>query len=135
MALRVPAQQISHIKTLAELPDEKIDRFLAALAQAGPKFNVYDLAEEISGPLQLPEPLTLGIIQVLASLYLTRDRRQPTEEFVDQEVFFALKTAQAFSAENANVQWKKLRAFFIAALSLERTVGTTAKAGPVLTQH
>jgi len=135
MALRVPAQQIPYVKKFLELPDEKIQGFLDALGATGPKFNVFDLASAISGPLGLPDDLTLGIIQVLASLYLTRDRRQPTEQFVDRDVFFALKASQTFSAEQADVQWKKLRQFLIAALSLERTLGTTAKAGHVLTQH
>jgi len=133
MALRVPAQQIPYVKKFLELPDEKIQGFLDALGATGPKFNVFDLASAISGPLGLPDDLTLGIIQVLASLYLTRDRRQPTEQFVDRDVFFALKASQTFSAEQADVQWKKLRQFLIAALSLERTLGTTAKAGHVLT--
>jgi hypothetical protein len=135
MALRVPAPQISYIKMFLELPDEKIEGLLAALVKAGPRFNVFDLASEISVPSGLSEQLTLGIIQVLASLYLTRDWREPTEEFVDREVFPALKRAQAFSAEKLDAQWTKLRKFLIAALSLERTVGTTVKAGTVLTQH
>ena len=135
MALRVPPPQIAHIKTLLELPDEKIDGFLAAIAKAGPKFNVFDLAAEISAPSGLPEHLTLGIIQVLGSLYLTRDWKEPTDKFVDREVFPALKAAQTFSEEKIDVQWKKLRQFLIAALSQERTVGTTVKAGIILTQH
>lgn len=135
MALRVPPAQISHIKTFLELPDEKIEALLTALVKAGPKFNVFDLANEISVPLGLSEQLTLGIIQVLQSLYLTRDWREPTDKFVDREVFPALKVAQAFSDEKIDAQWKKLRQFLIGALSSERTVGTTVKAGIVLTQH
>ena len=71
----------------------------------------------------------------MASLYLTRNWREPAETFVDREVFVALRAAQTFSAEDVDAQWRKLRKFFIAALSLERTVGTAAKAGIVLTQH
>lgn len=135
MALRVPPEQIGHIKKFLELPDEKIGAFLDALAKAGPKFNVSDLAAEISGPLEVPNSLAEGIVRVLASLYLTRDLGRPIEKFVDQDVFVALKRAQAFSAENIDVQWSRLRKFLVAALSLERSVGTAAKAGPVLTQH
>jgi hypothetical protein len=135
MAFRVPPEQIGHIKKFLELPDEKISGFLDALAKAGPQFNVADLAAEISGPLHVPNPLAEGIVQVLASLYLTRDSGQPIERFLDQHVFVALKRAQAFSPEDTKVQWIKLRKFLVAALSLERSVGTAAKSGPVLTQH
>lgn len=135
MALRVPEQQIVHIKKLLELPDDKIEGFLSALVQAKPAFNVFDLSAEVSSQSGLPIELTLGIIRVLASLYLTRNWREPAETFVDREVFVALRAAQTFSAEDVDAQWRKLRKFFIAALSLERTVGTAAKAGIVLTQH
>ncbi len=135
MAFRVPPEQIGHIKKFLELPDEKIAGFLDALAKADPQFNVSDLAAEVSGPLDVPQPLAEGIVRVLASLYLTRDLEQPIEKFLDQEVFIALKRAQAFSAENIKDQWSKLRKFLLAALLLERSVGTAAKAGPILTQH
>jgi len=138
MALTVPPPQIAYIKRLLEVPDETIKGFLGALVRAGPKFNVYDLADDVSTSVKLPAGLTLGLIRVLASLYLTKERDYgpvSTEEFVDGEVFPALKSAQTFSAEKVDLQWKKLRNFLVDGLSLERTVGTTAKAGPVLTQH
>lgn len=135
MALLVPADQIGHIKKFLELPDEKIDIFLDALRNAGPQFNVADLALEISGRVDVPPFLADGIVRVLASIYLTRDLRTPVEKFVDREVFVALKRAQAFPAETIEIQWRRLRTFLVAALSLERSLGTAAKAGPVLTQH
>jgi hypothetical protein len=85
--------------------------------------------------LDIPHSLAEGIIRVLASLYLTRVLGQPIEKFLDQQVFVALRREEAFSAEKVQDQWHKLRKFLIAALSLERSVGTAAKAGPVLTQH
>ncbi len=66
MALRVPPEQIGHIKKFLELPDEKIGAFLGALTKAGPQFNVSDLAVEISGPSEVPPPLAEGIVKVLA---------------------------------------------------------------------
>lgn len=135
MALRVPADQIGHITKFLELPDEKIDKFLDALGNAGPQFNVADLAMEISERVDVPPFLADEIIRVLASIYLTLDFRIPIDKFVDRDVFNALKRAHAFPPENADVQWKRLRKFLVAALSLERSLGTAAKAGPVLTHH
>ena len=136
MALKVPDQQIVHIKKFLELPDDKIKGFLDALAKAGPQFNVYDLSEEVSVRLEISRHLIEGIVQVLASLYRTRDVQDtPIDTFLDQEVSVALKNQGAFTEKNADAEWAKLRKFLIVALSLERTVGTAAKAGYILTQH
>ena len=141
MALRVPDRQIEHIKQFLDLPDDKIEGFLDALAKVRPQFNIYDLSDEISGRLELPGDLTLGIARVLQSLYLARNEETgneettPLETFLDQEVLVALKKAETFSAKHAEAQWASLRKFLIGALSLESTVGTAAKAGDVLTQH
>jgi|SRR6266850_1187169 len=136
MALTVPPTQIAYIKKFLELPEDKIDGFLDALSKAGPQFNIYDLASEASSRLELPKDLVGGIVGVLRSLYLTKDAQDtPVEAFIDQEVSIALKKADAFSKENTDVQWAKLRKFLVAALSLENTVGTAAKAGYILTQH
>lgn len=135
MALIVPAQQVPHIKWLLELPDDKIEGFLGVLSKAGPQFNVYDLAEEISKQLQSPKHAVVAALRVLGSLYLTRDFRQPIDTFVDKDVLSALKKASTFSPDKVDEQWKKLRRFLISALKFERTLGTAAKSGDVLTQH
>jgi hypothetical protein len=136
MALTVPPQHIEHIKKFLALPDDKIEAFLDALAKAGPQFNFSDLSDEVSGRTGLSRDLTRDIVLVLTSLYLTRDAQNaPVEKFVDQEVSVALKRAETFSGDDADVQWAKFRKFIITALSLESTVGTAAKAGRILTQH
>lgn len=136
MALRVPENQIDHIKKFLELSDNKITRFHDALAKARAHFNASDLSEEVSVHLEISRPLIDGMVAVLASLYRTWDgQHTPIETFVDQEVSVALKKAEAFSEKEVDAQWAKLRKFLIAALSLESTVGTAAKAGYILTQH
>ncbi len=106
------------------------------VSKAGPQFNVADLASEVSDSLELPPGLVGGIVGVLGSLYLTKNAEDiPTEPFIDQIVYAALKRAGTFAEEKADAQWEKLRKFLVAALSLEKTVGTAAKAGHVLTQH
>lgn len=135
MAIRIPEKDVELIGKLSELPEPKIAEFLHVLRSAKPHFNVADLSSEVSRRLDLPAALTNGIISVLGSLYLTKDaRRTPLEVFVN-EVGAALRTEGAFSQEAAEARWKKVRNFFVAALSLENTLGTAAKAGYVLTQH
>lgn len=135
MSLIVPPPHTAGIKALIELPDDKIDGFLTALNEAGPQFNGADLSAKISKSVQLPRPLTQGIVDVLLSLYRTRDETKSVETFLDRDVYSALKRAGTLSLENEGAQWSKLRKFFLSALTLERTIGTTAKAGPVLTEH
>lgn len=134
MALSVPSEQIASIRWLFDLPDDKLDAFLDVLSTTGPQFNVFDLSIEISKHLQSPPTAIVAALRVLASLYLTRNFTQPIETFVDRDVFRALEAANAFSNE-PELQWQKLRKFLVAALSLEKTLGTAAKSGNVLTQH
>ena len=121
MSLTVPPTQVAHIRKFLDLPDAKIEGFLDALTKAGPQFNVADLAGEVSAHLDLPQELIGGIVGVLGSLYLTKNTEDiPTEPFIDQIVSIALKRAEAFSKENADAQWAKLRKFLVTALSLYR---------------
>ena len=136
MALIVPPAQVAHIKKFLELTDDKIKEFLDALSKAGPQFNLADLVSEVSDDLDLPPGLIGGIVGVLGSLYLMKNTEDiPTEPFIDQMVSAALRRAETFSKENADAQWEKFRKFLLVALSLEKTLGTAAKAGHVLTQH
>jgi hypothetical protein len=136
MALTVPLSQVEHIKKFLELPDEKFEAFLVALSKAGPQFNVADLAVEVANHLDLPLDLVGGVVGVLGSLYLTKNAEDiPTVAFVEQIVFPTLKRAKAFSPEGVASQWERLRKFLLAALSMENTLGTAAKAGHILTQH
>jgi len=136
MPLTVPQPQIDFIKKFLELPDSKIASFLEALTLAGPQFNLRDLADAVSKRTELPMDIVVGVVQVLGSLYLTKDAQNaPKETLVDNEVLPALKRAGTFSKEHAAAEWIKFRYFLMAALSLEDTVGTAAKAGQILTQH
>jgi len=139
MALRVPEQQIPHIQRLVELPDDKIQAFLDALADAGPKFNIFDLASDVSKRTKLPKALVEGVLQVVASLYITKDgQASPLATFVDEQVLHALKGALAgpeIPAEESDAHWAKLRRFLMVALALDGTVGAASKTGRVMTEH
>ncbi len=150
MALRVPPQLSSQIKNLLDLSDERIQGFLDALAGAGSEFNANDLALDVSDRTKLPRPMAEGIVQLLTFLYKVREERAiPLELFVDQEVAPEMKTllihrdkekdkseeAVRLGKEQVEIQWAKIRAFLTVALALNDTVGTAAKAGPVMTEH
>jgi hypothetical protein len=135
MSFQVPGDHAVYLREFMKLPDEKIDGFLAALDKAEPQFNYDDLSRQIASSDLLPWKLTEGIVRVLVSLYRTADMEAPIPTFLDEDVFPSLVRAKVFSEENRDEEWKKLRKFFLSALSRERTVGTAAKAGPVQTDH
>jgi|SRR5271157_3695821 len=135
MSFQVPADHAIYLREFLKLPNEKIDGFLAALDKADPQFNYHDLSLQISSPEIIPWELTEGIVRVLVSLYRTVDKEAPIETFLDEDVFPSLMRAKVFSPESSDNDWKKLRKFFLSALSVEHSVGTAAKAGPVQTDH
>ena len=137
MALTVPSEQIESLKELLKLAPTQIDEFLKALADAEPEFNVADLTDHVSKQLKLSQRVVSGLVRVLASLYLTRDKEgTATDNFIDEEILTALTNSKVFADDAAlKDQWPKLREFFTMALSLHRTLGTAAKAGHILTQH
>lgn len=138
MALRVTPSHLPGIKALLELSDETVAKLLNALKEAGPEFNTDDLGDRLSESSKLPNHTTRRIANILGGLYLAIDQLKPTEDlgsFLDENVFPSLKRDGAFSTENESDQWRKLKTFFVSALLLERSVGNSAKAGPVLTEH
>src|ERR1039457_1673824 len=87
MALRVPQQHLPQIQSLLEFQDERIESFLEALANAGSKFNIYDIAADVSKRTKIPRRIAEGILQVLVSLYMTREREAiPLEKFWNKKV-------------------------------------------------
>jgi len=136
MPLSVPPPHVAHVKKLLELQEDSVNAFIAALAKAKPHFNLRDLGDEVSQVSNLPRELVSGVVQVLGSLYLTKDSQDtPLKNFVDEGVQDALKASNAFDKDRMEEQWAKLRQFLLSGLSLEDTLGTAAKAGYVHTQH
>jgi hypothetical protein len=148
MALRVPPQFLAHVQSFLELSDERIQEFSDALAKAGSRFNTNDLAVDVSKRTNVPRRIAEGVVQVLAALYTAReDQGIPLGTFLDEQVAPAVKTAfltqankdkdkaDTHTAEEVETRWTKLRKFLVVALMLDDTVGTAAKAGPVMTEH
>jgi hypothetical protein len=148
MELRVTAQALSAVRELLDLTDDEIGTFTQALKDAGDNFNTNDLSIEIYNSTGLPRNIVQGVIQVLAFLYLEREKSGlAVEMFLDQEVAPALTPhlahpvkgkGQAIDPKRASEvgqRWTKLRQFLLSTLVLDRTVGTPAKAGPVMTDH
>jgi hypothetical protein len=142
MALQVPPQFHVPIRSLLELPEERLQAILEALKQSGSKFNVYDLASDVTSQTGISRQITDGVIQALAYFYLAKERQAlALEAFLDEQVGPGLKNvlvAQADKAaakEEIEARWTRFRKFLVASLALDDTIGTAAKAGPVMTEH
>jgi hypothetical protein len=148
MAFRVPPEALRPIQNLIELPDEHIQNIVKAMAEAHSKFNTSDLSADVSGRTGLPRPLIDGIVQTIANLYKAREVTDMSlEAYVDEQVAPALKStflAQRYKdkkhtngkpEEETEAMWARFKPFLMATLALDNTLGTAAKAGPVMTDH
>ncbi len=140
----VPTLQVLGIRGLLELPDDSIAKLLHGLEIVAPEFNAEKLSEALASTSQLPKPFLYSVTSLLVNLYRSLNAIEPTavnheekvSRFLDRRVYPTLRNVEkGFLVDQKGAEWSKLRAFLMAALTLERTVGTTAKAGPVLTEH
>ncbi len=136
MALQ-PQQYLPQIQAFIELPEERIQGFIKALANAGSKFNAFDLAVDVSKATKVPRRITLGVIQACAAFYRERERLGISlEKFLDEQVAPSLKNVLAKpGGDESAAPWIKFRTFLMSALALHETVGTAAKTGFVMTDH
>jgi hypothetical protein len=134
MPFQVPKLHVEILREFLALSDGMIDGFISALVTARPQFNFSDLASEVP-ETGVPRNLTEGILHVVVSLYRTGSSLGGGDPFLDNEVFPSLVNSGLFPPGDGGIEWQKLRRFLAAALSLERSVGTASKAGPVLTDH
>jgi hypothetical protein len=137
MSFTLPPQDAARLRELLKLTDEQVSGLLTALSKAPAEFNYNDLTAKVFAPdNHISRDVTQGIVLVLVSLYRTADKREaPIAEFLDKDAFPSFSQAGVFTPEDKDREWTKLRSFLLAALSEERSVGTAAKAGPVLTDH
>jgi hypothetical protein len=135
MSLIIPPAHIAILKKWLELPTEQVAKFSRALERARPYFNGHELAAAIIPDCGLSPQLVSDIVQVLISVYRTGEPEKPFESFLDGQVRPALEHAKTFSEGKEEQDWERLRSFLLHAISLEGTLGTTAKAGFVLTEH
>jgi hypothetical protein len=135
MSLQIPPEHVALLKRWLELPSEQVSRFSGILEKANPKFNAFELARSLVPHTDTKPELVFGIIDVLISVYRTGEPEKPFEKFLDSYVKPALFRAKTFSEGKEDEEWGRLRDFLLHSLFLEKIVGTTAKAGNILTEH
>lgn len=107
-----------------------------ALEEAGPAISSAGLASRIGPQVDLPEARLHGILTVLVSLTMTRNDRgwsadKIARDVVDRAIEEKLEGTESLGTDAAESVSKRLSKF----LSLERTIGITARVGDVVYRH
>lgn len=115
---------------------EVSDSLYKALEKARPAISTVSLASRIGPQVDLPEAKLRGILAVLVSLTLTKNVHgwsagKIAREVIDRAIQEKLKGTESLDTDAAESVSKRLSKL----LSLERTVGITAKVADVVYRH
>ena len=134
MALRIPQSQIEAFKLFAALKDEDLDAVWRALQTSEPAISVVKLAQNVLSKVDIEIGQLRQIISVAGSLYLVRDQEGLTiDQLADAAVTAAVK--QSLLPSDDTDQAEKLKERVAKFMSLDRSLGVSAKATQVLVRH
>jgi hypothetical protein len=135
MAISIPDRQVDGIKALLRLSKETTAELAAVLKDVPPTIEWVDFVASVSAKLSKPNAFNVSlVISTLFSLYSARaDADLSVDDFIPK-VIDDTKSHPAFSKTNENAL-KQLSEALSLLLNLPDTVGVTAKAIYVLTDH
>jgi len=134
MKLSIPKSQKEGFKQFISLPDDKWRSLLQALEAAGPTISARALAKHISPEVDLGPDQLRQVIVIAGSLYVTRDQRGANVgEFAEAVVEEAVHEELVNRGDSAATS--KLRERISQLLSLDRSLGVSAKATQLLISH
>jgi len=134
MKLAIPKAQRESFKQFISLPDDKWGSLLHALEAAGPAVSAGTLAKQVSSEVDLGADRVRQMIVVAGSLYVTRDQRGANvEEFGEAVVEEAVE--EGLVSRDDSAATSKIRARIAQVLSLDRSLGVSAKATQLLFSH
>lgn len=134
MKLAIPKSQRESFKQLISLPDEKWRSLLQALEAAEPTISAGALAKHVSPEVDLGADQLRQVIVAAGSLYMTRDQRGvKVEEFAEAVVEEAVQEGLVDRGDSAATS--KLRERISQLLSLDHSLGVSAKATQLLFRH
>jgi len=130
MELTIPKEQEKAIAKLATTPLERREAFITALARSTPAYLMHSLAEEVSRELHAPTNEIHEVLMTLAGMYtFAVSKGMKPSEFASGIVTAAKRIEPKITPINND--WVSFASFLERVLSLERTLGVTAKAAEV----
>lgn len=128
MAIRIPEQDRGKLAVLLQQSQAGLDQLYEVLKSTSPRLRVADLVSDIRNRTDIPAAPLRDVVAILVTLsWLTADQQLTSERMVD-EVFQAADDADDERLKVSDIQKAAIRASLVKLLSLDRTLGVTAKA-------
>ncbi len=135
MSLMIPKRHQDALARVLSLPAKDQEDIALALQRLPPALMVGDLAKRVAAELKQPEEGIRSIVLLLANLYRVRERSKvPLEEFVDDLRHAAADTGRP-DLKLSQDHWDRLRGTLATVMALETSLGITAKALDVMSEH
>jgi len=135
MSLKVPQSQVEGLKALVRLSPEAKGRLLKALRETQPTLQRNKIEETATRSSGIPAGDVHEIMKVLTTLYIVREERAvPLDKFVEELCVAATETKAPELTLTGKAR-DEFRDYMRELLSLDRTVGVTAKALSLLNEY
>lgn len=129
----IPKAQQPALKCLLGLPRVQAQGLLAALRSEQPSFYLETMASRLAAKLQLPSNDLADILMMLASMYLTSRSTDHSSDDFATGVIHAAKDLD--SLKDATTDWDHARQLIAGLLACDTSLGVTAKAISVTSDH
>jgi hypothetical protein len=128
VTLQIPESGKRGLAALIQLPAGTADSLYDALTGIPPRLRSRDIHSRLIGQVELPSTELRAIVDVLITLYSLRELKElPTDAFID-EVCIASEQTGDPRLRAPNGDWSTFKDRLRGLLSLERSLGVTAKA-------
>lgn len=143
MSIYIPEGERQHVTALLGASSRFLEALCAALSRAKPSLKLYELevwlASELSGLPEAEKPTIHSIVRTLTSLYQFRAEDSGDAAKVAQDFAEAARTSDDERLREtvrdwAAADWNRFEQQLIALLSLDDTLGVTARAALIGSQ-
>jgi hypothetical protein len=133
--LRVPRSEEKALARVLSLSDAEVGAIHAALAESEPALSVRRLADRVAEKTGLASDLVYNVVRTLAVLYTARDRSSTSMDEFLADVERAAKEASSEDLKAPKIGWESARARIKRFLTIDRSLGITAKAYDLLNEY
>ncbi len=134
-SLRVPQAAEEGLVSLSKLSEREMALLKQTLTHAAPTLAIQDLIRRIASAVPLPGDDAAKIAFVLASLYSVKVEREATSEKIGEELLDALRRTGNKDLQLSQPQADRFRTDIEELLSLDGSLGVTARALAVMREH
>jgi hypothetical protein len=126
--LKIPERDHKPLGRVAALPDGDLDALLRALAECQPSLRRRDLVRQLAGKTILSEGELTALLRLFLTLFNLREDYHVATEVLVEEICRAATAVEELGLKSDQEKRERLKARLTRVLSLERSLGATAKA-------